>query len=215
MSYTELTVWTRGIIMDKEGRDVVNSVSASGRLEGKFTQAMENYVDNPDRTNAPTRKYCRLSDSEIENALTYENEHPNIVVLVEATMVKGWDYMRGMPPGGTLVINTHYSPDYMLRFVPGQERLAQLVTVDAAKLADHQWLYYRLGELGLDRLSTEGAAERSKAVAPDIAAPLIAAVVKSTGIVKLETIEPMIANQAAFRAGLEQMQVMQLNPAVA
>ncbi len=161
MSYTELTVWTRGIIMDKEGRDIVNSVAAAGRLEGRFAQAMENYVDNPDRTNAPTRKYCRLSDGEIENALTYENEQPNIVVLVEQTMVKGWDYMRGMPPGGTLVINTHYTPEYMIRFVPGAERLAQLVCVDAAKLADHKWLYYRLGELGLDRLSTEGAAERA------------------------------------------------------
>ncbi len=180
MSYTELTVWTRGIIMDKEGRDIVNSVAASARNEGKFSQAMENYVDNPDRTNAPTRKYCRVSDTVIENALTYENEHPNIVVLVEGTMVKGWDYMRGMPPGGTLVINTHYSPEYMIRFVPGAERLAQLVCVDAAKLADHKWLYYRLGELGLDRLSTEGAAERSKLVAQDIAAPLIAAVVKIT-----------------------------------
>ena len=124
MAYTELTVWTRGIIMDKEGRDIVNSVAAAGRLEGKFAQAMENYVDNPDRTNAPTRKYCRLSDSVIENALTYENEQPNIVVLVEQTMVKGWDYMRGMPPGGTLVINTHYTPEYMIRFVPGAERLA-------------------------------------------------------------------------------------------
>ena len=215
MAYTELTVWTRGIIMDKEGRDIVSSVAAAGRLEGKFTQSMENYVDNPDRTNAPTRKYCRVSDSQIENALTYENEQPNIVVLVEQTMVKGWDYMRGMPPGGTLVINTHYSTDYMLRFVPKPERLAQLVCVDAAKLADHKWLYYRLGELGLDRLSTEGAAERSKAIAPDIAAPLIAAMVKATGIVKLETIEPMISNKAAFQAGLETMQILPLGQAVA
>jgi len=213
--YSELTVWTRGIIMDKEGRDIVNSVAASARLEGKFAQAMENYVDNPDRTNAPTRKYCRISDSEIENALTYENEQPNIVVLVEQTMVKGWDYLRGMPGGGTLVINTHYPPEYMLRFVPGAERLAQLVCVDAAKLADHKWLYYRLGELGLDRLSTEGAAERSKAVAPDIAAPLIAAVVKSTGIVRLETIEPMIANKVAFHAGLASLHVLPLGAAVA
>ena len=124
MSYTELTVWTRGIIMDKEGRDIVNSVAAAGRLEGKFAQAMENYVDNPDRTNAPTRKYCRVSDGVIENALTYENEHPNIVVLVEETMVKGWDYMLGMPPGGTLVINTHYTPEYMIRFVPGHHLIA-------------------------------------------------------------------------------------------
>lgn len=213
MSYTELTVWTRGIIMDKEGRDIVNSVAAAGRLEGKVTQAMENYVDNPDRTNAPTRKYCRLSDGPIEHALTYENERPNIVVLVEQTMVKGWDYMRGMPPGGTLVINTHYSPEYVLRFVPKPERLSQLVCVDAAHLADHKWLYYRLGELGLDRLSTEGAAERTKEVAPDIAAPLIAAVVKTTGVVKLETIEPMIANKTAFRAALDQLHVLPIGRA--
>src|ERR1039457_6842551 len=33
MSYTELTVWTRGIIMDKEGRDIVNSISASARID--------------------------------------------------------------------------------------------------------------------------------------------------------------------------------------
>ena len=46
------------------------------------------------------------------------------MVLVEQTMVKGWDYMRGMPNGGTLVINTHYTPEYMVRFVPGPERLA-------------------------------------------------------------------------------------------
>src|SRR4026207_226051 len=171
MAYTELTVWPRGIIMATERRDILNVIAASARLEGKFAQAMENYVDNPDRTNAPTRKYCRISDTEIENALTYENEAPNILVLVEQTMVKGWDYMRGMPPGGTLVINTHYSTDYMLRFVPKPERLAQLVCVDAAKLADHKWLYYRLGELGLDRLSTERAPERRKADAPPHPAP--------------------------------------------
>ena len=84
--------------------------------------------------------------------------------------------------------------------------------VDAAKLADHKWLYYRLGELGLDRLSTEGAAERSKAVAPDIAAPLIGAVVKSTGIVKIDTIEPMIANKAAFRAAMDELHIMTMKP---
>src|SRR5437588_9244629 len=215
MAYTELTVWTRGIIMDKEGRDIVGSIGAAARMEGKFSQSMENYVDNPDRTNAPTRKYCRVSDAEIENALTYENERPNIIVLVEQTMVKGWDYVRGMPPGGPLAINTHYWPEYMMRFVPGSERLSQLVCVDAAKLADHKWLYYRLGELGLDRLSTEGAAERSKAIAPDIAAPLIAAVVKTTGIVKLETIEPMITNKAAFRAALDNLHILPLGQAVA
>src|SRR5260370_35658159 len=124
MRYTALTVWTRAIIMVKEGRDIVNSIAASARLEGKYAKAMENYVDNPDRTNAPTRKYCRVSDGVIENELTYENEQPNIVVLVEGTMVKGWDYMRGWPPGGTQVINTKYTPNYIIRCVPAPEWLA-------------------------------------------------------------------------------------------
>ena len=61
----------------------------------------------------------------------------------------------------------------------------------------------------------EGAAERSKAIAPDIAAPLIAAVVKTTGIVKIETIEPMIANKAAFRAALDALHVLPLNATAA
>ena len=203
MAYTELTVWTRGIIMDKEGRDIVNSIAASARLEGKFAQAMENYVDNPDRTNAPDAQvlpHQRQRDRKRAHLRERAAEHRR---AGRADDGEGVGLHAGMPPGGTLVINTHYTPDYMLRFVPGPERLAQLVCVDAAKLADHKWLYYRLGELGLDRLSTEGAAERSKAVAPDIAAPLIAAVVKTTGIVKIETIEPMIANKAAFNAALE------------
>src|SRR5258708_36676081 len=97
MSYTELTVWTRGIIMDKEGRDIVNSVSASARLEGKYSQAMENYVDNPDRTNAPTRKYCRVSDNVIKNELTYENEQPNIVNVGESTMLNVCKNIRALP----------------------------------------------------------------------------------------------------------------------
>src|SRR5258706_6525121 len=113
---------------------------------------MENYVDNPDRTNAPTRKSCRLRDSVIENALTYENEQPNIVVLVEQTMVKGGDYMRRMPPGGTLVINTHYTPEDLIRLLPRPERLAQLVFLHTAQLADDKWVYDRLAELRLHLL---------------------------------------------------------------
>jgi len=83
------------------------------------------------------------------------------------------------------------------------------------KLADHKWLYYRLGELGLDRLSTEGAAGSCFVMCCDIAAPLIAAVVKTTGIVRHETIEPMIANKAAFRAALNELQILPLGQAVA
>jgi hypothetical protein len=39
--------------------------------------------------------------------------------------------------------------------------------------------------------------------------------VKTTGIVKIETIEPMIANKDAFRRALNDLHIMQWNPAAA
>ena len=50
------------------------------------------------------------------------------------------------------------------------------------------------------------------ALTKDLLTPLIAAVVKTTGIVKMETIEPMISNKRAFEMALEQLHVMKLNP---
>ena len=211
MSYTELTVWTRGIIMDKEGRDVVNSVAMAGRMEGKYTQAMENYVDNPDRTNAPTRKYCRLSDSEIENALTYENEHPNIVVLVEGTMVKGWDYMRGMPPGGTLVINTQYLPSTCCASCPVRSgwlsssasmRRSWRIT-SGCTIGSASW-----GWIGCRPKGRPSGARRSRPTSRRRSLPPWSRRPVSSNATP---IEPMITNQAAFRAGWEQLQVMELN----
>src|SRR5574337_1432051 len=114
----EITVWTRGVVKDKEGRDVANGIAAAADREGKFTQAFDNYVDLPDRVNVPVRKYARISDDEIEMRYDYENERPEVVVVVDATLVKGMNVLRGLRPNGVLVVNTDRSPDEILRFVP-------------------------------------------------------------------------------------------------
>ena len=57
---TEITVWTRGVIMDKEARDVANAFAQAAKLEGKFVQAFDNYEDLPDRVLVTTRKYARI-----------------------------------------------------------------------------------------------------------------------------------------------------------
>ena len=44
---TEITVWTRGVVMDKEARDVANAFAQAAKLEGKFVQAFDNYEDLP------------------------------------------------------------------------------------------------------------------------------------------------------------------------
>ena len=70
---TEITVWTRGVVMDKEARDVANAFAQAAKMEGKFVQAFDNYEDLPDRVLVTTRKYARISDEEIEMKYVYTN----------------------------------------------------------------------------------------------------------------------------------------------
>jgi hypothetical protein len=212
--YHEITVWTRGIIMDKEARDVANALTQAARLEGRYTQFISDYVDAPDRTNCLIRKYGRISDHEIKFKFIYENEHPDIVVLVEETLVKAVDFTRRTPPGeGVVVVNTHREPEYIWRFLPDPSKVKKLVCVDASSLASESWIYEEsLYDLGLDRLSTEGAAER-KAVGLGVAAPLIGATAAATGIVKIESLEKVVGDPEGMQRGVQNV-VVKENPAL-
>ena len=70
----EITVWARGVIMDKEGRDIINIFAKAAQMDGKHAQAFDNYEDLPDRVLVTVRKYVRLSDEEIEHKYVYTND---------------------------------------------------------------------------------------------------------------------------------------------
>ena len=211
--YHEITVWTRGIIMDKEARDVANGLTLAARLEGRYTQFISDYVDAPDRTNCLIRKYGRMSDEEIKFKFIYENEQPDIVVLIEETLVKAVNYTRKTPVGqGVVVVNTHRDPEYIWRFLPDPSKVKKLVCVDACSLASESWVYEEsLYDLSLDRMSTEGSAER-KAVGLGVAAPLIGAIAAATGIVKIESLEKVIGDPEGMLRGAQNF-VVKENPA--
>ena len=61
MAYTELTVWTRGIVMDLK-RAATSSIPSPLLLASGGSRSGDGETCNPDRTNCPTRKYCRVSD---------------------------------------------------------------------------------------------------------------------------------------------------------
>ncbi len=213
--YHEITVWTRGIIMDKEARDVVNCMATAASKAGFYSHYISDYVDDPDRTNCLIRKYARFGDRPITDHFVYENPHPDWVVLVEETLIKGVNYFRGTPDGqGVLVVNSARDPEYLLRFLsePLRAKLDRLVVVDAVGLAEQQgtspWMFVRdLGQLAYDRMSTEGASERSE-VGIGIAAPLIGALTAVTGVLPLDTVAQTVFDQAAFRRGAERHTVL-------
>ena len=218
--YHELTVWSRGIIMDKEARDVSSCVAAAARALGYYAENVSDYVDDPDRTNCMVRRYARFGDRPIEDRFVYENPHPDWVVLIEETIIKGVNFLRSTQPGqGVLVVNSARDPEYLLKFLPGhmREKLHKLVVVDAVGLAEQRgsspWMFIRdLSELAFDRMSTEGAVERL-AIGMGIAAPVIGALVAATGELPIDDVAKVVADRDAMFRGASEHRVLEVNPA--
>ena len=192
---TEITVWTRGVVMDKEARDVANAFAQAAKMEGKFVQAFDNYEDLPDRVLVTTRKYVRISDREIEMKYLYVNEHPDVVVIVEPTIIKGINVLRGMPEGGLLVINTNRPIDYMLKFIPNSDILGAVATVDADGISGIRTVDFSGSEGGVD----------AAGIGAGIAAPILGAMARVTGMVKKENLAKVVSDVAAMERGYQQV----------
>lgn len=213
--YHELTVWSRGIIMDKEARDVSTCVATAARALGYHAENVSDYVDDPDRTNCLVRRYARFGDHPIEDRFVYENANPDWVVLIEETIVKAVNFFRGTVPGeGVLVINSGRDPEYLLKFLPDSmiEKMNRLIVVDAVRLADQRgsspWMFVRdLSELAFDRMSTEGAVERL-AIGMGIAAPVLGALIAETGVLPLDAVAQVVADRDAFLRGADEYRVL-------
>jgi oxalate oxidoreductase subunit delta len=194
---TEITVWTRGVVMDKEARDVANAFAQAAKMDGKFVQAFDNYEDLPDRVLVTTRKYVRISDQEIQMKYLYVNEHPDVVVVTEPTIVKGSNILRGMPQGGLLVINTNRPIEYMLKFIPNADILGAIATVDADGISGIRTVDFSGSEGGVD---TAG-------LGAGIAAPILGAMAKVTGMVKKENLAKVISDVAAMERGYQEVKI--------
>jgi len=212
----ELTVWSRGIIMDKEARDVSTCIATAASKLGYHAENVSDYVDDPDRTNCLVRRYARFADTPIVDRFVYENPHPDWVVLVEETIIKAVNFFRGTEDGkGVLVVNSARDPGYLLKFLPDTmtRKLSKLVVVDGVGLAEQRgsspWMFVRdLSELAFDRMSTEGAVERL-AIGMGIAAPLIGALVAATGELPVDEVAAVVADRDAMLRGVEQHTVLE------
>ncbi len=194
---TEITVWTRGVVMDKEARDIANAFAQAAKMEGKFVQAFDNYEDLPDRVLVTTRKYVRISDEEIEMKYLYTNSHPDVVVIVEPTIIKGINVLKGMPDGGLLIINTNRPIDYMLKFIPNADILGAVATVDADGIS---------GIRTVDFSGSEGGVDAS-GLGAGIASPIVGAMAKVTGMAKKENLAKIVSDVAALERGYDQVKI--------
>jgi len=118
-------------------------------------------------------------------------------VIVEPTIVKGINILRGMPEGGLLVINTNRPIDYMLQFIPNADVLGAIAAVDADGISGIRTVDFSGSEGGVD---TSG-------IGAGIASPILGAMAKVTGMVKKENLAKVVADVAAMEKGYQQVKV--------
>jgi oxalate oxidoreductase subunit delta len=198
----EVTIWARGVVQDKEGRDVSQIIAFGADREGKFAQAFDDYEDLPDRVGVPVRKYSRISDEEIVMRYDYENENPEVVIVMDESIVKGIDILRHMTQKGTLVVNTRRAAADILKFIPNKDLLETIVCVDANEIA--------AGVTTVDFSGTEGAVDATT-LGAGIAAPLVGAAIKATGMVAMENVEAVVLNKEALKRGAEEAVIAPAN----
>lgn len=117
------------------GRGGQGAVTASELLaeaalhEDKYFQAFPDY--GPERMGAPIRAYTRISSSPINQH--HQIAEPDVVVVLDPTLMGVVDFTEGLDDDGLLVVNTSLAPGELrdqLGFHKGK-----VFTVDATRVA--------------------------------------------------------------------------------
>ncbi|NLI97352.1 pyruvate synthase [bacterium] len=96
---------------------------------GKYIQAFPEY--GPERTGAPVKAFNRLSDGPIRIHTQVTN--PDVVVVLDASLLDSVNVTEGLASGGALIINTQESASKMREKIKVQG--IKIATVDATKIA--------------------------------------------------------------------------------
>lgn len=123
---------------------------------GKNVQAFPEY--GPERTGAPLRAYNRISDSVLRLHSGVTN--PNVIVVIDPSLLEAVDVTEGATQDAVFVINTNHCPADIKKMLKLDKQT--VFTVDASKIA----------------LETIGR--------PIPNTPMLGALAKATGLVTLE-----------------------------
>jgi 2-oxoacid:acceptor oxidoreductase gamma subunit (pyruvate/2-ketoisovalerate family) len=141
--------------------------------EGKEVQSFPFF--GVERRGAPVTAYTRISNEEIRiHCYIYE---PDVLVVLDSSLMTAIPLTEGLKPGGIIVINTAQGPDaFPVKGVKGP----QIRTVDCSSIA----LKYGLGNKE----------------APIVNTTILGAVAKATGLVSIESIMASIREKIPIKS---------------
>ncbi|MBA7561395.1 pyruvate synthase [Candidatus Atribacteria bacterium 1244-E10-H5-B2] len=133
-------------------------LATSALAEDKYIQAFPEY--GPERMGAPIQSFTRISETPIKIHCHVTN--PHMVVVLDPTLLGVVDVTEGLTEDGVLIINSEDSPAQIREKLNLKGR--KVYTVDANKIAQET--------IGRPLPNT----------------PLIGALIKATGLLKLEKV---------------------------
>ncbi|GAF72779.1 unnamed protein product [marine sediment metagenome] len=139
--------------------------------EGRFSQGFPEY--GPERMGAPIRGFTRISDAPIKVHSPITN--PDVVVLLDDTLLSSVDVTDGMHKGGVVLVNTKKTPEDVKSNLSADD--VEIWTVDATQIA--------IDEIGRPIPNT----------------PMIGALVKATGMVNIEGLKHSIKKKFLGKFG--------------
>ncbi len=166
--YTEICWHARG---GQGAKTAAVLVAEMAIHEGKFSQGFPEY--GPERMGAPIRGFTRVGDSPITaHSAVYT---PEIVVVLDESLLEITDVCEGMPDNGVIIVNTARPPEEVRKHL--SKKNVRLYTVDATKIS--------IEELGR----------------PIPNAPMMGALARATAIVKVETIKDSMRHKFEKKFG--------------
>jgi oxalate oxidoreductase subunit delta len=123
-----------------------------------------------------------------------------VVVVIEPTIVKGINILKGMPEGGLLLINTARPIDYMLQFIPNADELGAIATIDADGISGVKTVDFSGSEGGVD---TAG-------LGAGLAAPILGAMARVTPFARKESLAKIVKDVAALERGYGEVKLQRL-----
>jgi pyruvate ferredoxin oxidoreductase gamma subunit len=138
---------------------------------GQYFQAFPDY--GPERAGAPIRAFTRLSGEPIHKHC--QIQEPDIVMVLDPTLLEAIDVADGLKKDGMLLVNTDQSPQEVRDKVGFQT--GKVFTVDATKIA--------LETLGREITNT----------------PMLGAFVKATGMLTVEELIEQTRKQFGSKFG--------------
>lgn len=156
-----------------QGAKTASAVLAEAALhKGKFIQSFPEY--GAERMGAPVRAFTRISDEPIR--IHYGVKHPDLVVVVDFSLMQKINVTDGLGDDGKLLLNTPESPE-RVKEITGFN--GEIHTIDASKIA----------------------VEEYKKNVPNT--PLLGAIVKITNIVELDDVKKELELKMKGKLGNE------------